>query len=481
MKKDINGKYINSHKLVNNFTKITLNDINSITSIKRDIKNLKIDIPNSNTGFNSINNISTKKLLNSKKFITLDEKNININTESIFSKREVTPNKKSKSKSKSKNKNEKTLYSKIIKHNNKPIKLIKDSNNIPKKEKKVTPEKNGLTKKSDIYKKKDKLLSVANFTDNINFNIYRKYNKNKRVFISKTGESNDSSNIINNNTYILSINNIDYSKGRNNIESIFLKKDNKTKKIMRIWKNSINCKTSTDINDENFFYNKKQTKYQNYLDKSKNVKKILKKINKSENKIIFNSYNNITNKNYVKRYKLKSEPKINIYRNRKSKNISYASDSNRTQNFLNKNIIIKKIKYYNLKIGKRDEINHQGNQNSNININNTKGIKHDYKNKKQIKHKKNNHLKEKENFLKEKSKSRMAFKSCDIFYIKYKKKKRSIKKISSPQKRINLNAINNKYNHSFIDNNSKTIHEKTNDIKYIKNKKAKSDVLRIRH
>jgi hypothetical protein len=425
MKKDINGKYINSNNLFKKFTKITLNDRNNITSIKRSIKNLKIDIPNSNTGFNSITNITTKKCINSKKFITLDEKNININTETIFSKREIIRNKKSKSK----NKNEKMLY---IKHNNKPIKLIKvnHNNNVPKKEKNVTPNKNRLTKKSDIYKKKDKLLSVDNFTNNINFNINRKYNKSKRLFISETGGSNDSSNIINNNTYILSANNIDYSKSRNNIKSIFLKKDNKINKNIQIWKNSINCKTYSDLNDENFYNNKKLTNYQNFLDKSKNVKKRVKKFNKSENKTIINPYSNITNKNYVKRYNLKSEPKINIYRNRKGKNISYANDSTRAKNFLNKNIIIKKIKYYNLKIGKRDEINHQENQNSNlnININNTKRIKQDYINKKQIKHKINNHLKEKEIFLKEQSKARKEFKSCDIFYIKYKKKEKKHKK-----------------------------------------------------
>ena len=442
MKKDINGKYINSHRFVKNFIKVALNDINNITSNKRINKRLKIDIPNSNNGFNSITNISTKKNINSKKFITLDEKNININTETIFSKREITPNKKSKSK----NKNEKTLYGAIIKKKNKPVKLIKDNNKISKNEKNVIPNKNRFTKKNNRYKEKDKLPSFDNFTNNIN---------------KKTGRSNDSSNIINNNAHILSINNINYSKSRNNIKSIFPKEDNKTNKFIYTWRNSINCKRYTNINDGIFYNNKKLTKYQNFLDNSKQVKKRVKRINKSENKIIFNSYNNSTNKSYIKRYKLKSEPKINIYRKREGKNIRDATDSTETQNFLNKNIIIKKVKYYNLKIGKRDEINQQKNQNSNININNSKKIK------------------EKENFLKDKPKERKAFKSCDIFCINYKKKRKNIKKISFPQKRINLNTINNQYNHSFIDNNSKTIHEKPNDIKYIKyikNKKAKSDV-----
>ena len=488
MNKDINGKYIKTSHLFKNFKKISLNHIKNISCFKKNFKVLKIDIPNSNICSNSINNLTTKNYNNTKNIITFDEKNnntnninININTEKIFIKKENTPDKKNKSKNKNEKKLNRTNTNKI----NKSRKLIKSNNNILKKKKNVTPNKNRLSK---IYNKgKEKLYITNNFTNksNVNFNVYNNYNKYKKI--STTTKNNNSTNKINSIIYILNKKNniknknVDCFISRNNIKSIFNKEENKITNSKKISFNSINCLTCTNRNEKNEFSKKKLTTYQNFVDKSKKFKNEKgKKIYKSENKIIFNSYNNIMNKNNEKCIKIKSEPKkINLSKKRIDlKNVNFTKDLIKSKYTTNKNsnIIIKRIKYYNSKNCCYENIQKEekNSNKANLKINYSKRIKLYNKNKKSIKYKTNNNSKDKNYPLNKKYNERKEYKSCEVSFHKLIKRKKVHKILHIKKNNINTFKIKNNPGNK---NSTKKIIKLSNNIKYyIKNKKIKTDI-----
>ena len=242
MKKDRKGKFFISNKLIKNNKKMTLNIKMDLSRRNKIIKNLKIDSLNLNSCLNAINNISSKRITNFKNYITSNESHTNINTATIFSKRENTE------------------YS----HNEKRY-----------------------SKRDDEYKEKDK-LSMANINNNrsIKFNVYKNYNKNKNFYlIPKTDRNKDYINTIKNT--FLNNKTVDFPKTRNNAKNIYNNENNCPKTI---WKDTINFKTNTNINAKNYYVNKKCNALQNNFDefqKSHKLKIESKiKLSKTKRKII---------------------------------------------------------------------------------------------------------------------------------------------------------------------------------------------------
>lgn len=443
MNKEIKCKLFCSSKQYPNYKNKTLNHIKNISNIKRNLKHLKIDILNSNICLNSINNgtnFANKNNNNTyKNILTLDPKlehnNIkNINTEILFSKREVTPLKKE------------NIRNKIITETNekgekKSIGLFIEGN-IYKNKTIVTPNKNRLTKK---YEKQNLYRINTNYS-----NIYKNYKKIKNYYIPKSSRnfdsSNSSKNKINNIIYILNkkneIQGIDYAKSRN---------DNKQfKKRLKNIQNSIKCKTSTDIKINNKIFSiKRKSIYQNLSTKSRILKE--RKF-KYKNPTTFNSDNNIINKISENKNKIKSEPKkINIILKKKEDKKSFV-DLIKEKEKEKKNIVIKKIKYFNLKKS------YENIQRKSHNINYSK--KNCFSNKAviQIKSKTNYNSKEKVKCSNDKSKIKKIFKSCDISLLKFKKKKKKDENISKKRfetLQTKSNNLNGKYHTLLNDNTNK--------------------------
>ena len=471
--KDNKEKIIFSNKLFPNLKKKTINHL------KRNHKNLKIKDPNSNYVLNSLNNgynLTTQNCINSKIYLTLDEKlennNKNINTEKIFYKKYYTSHKIIQ------NKNTKKILNRTnIKEDNKTLHI--ETNNS-KTKKNITPNKskNRLTKNND--KKNFYKLNISNNININNFNIYQNYNQIKKNNISKTSRNNDSSssgkNKINNIMYILNKKNnkssIKNNKSRNNIKLIYNKKNKKNN-----FNSSIDSKFS--YNDKNP-YKKKSINQQNCSHKSKIINKPKSKDSKIKirNLTVFNSNNNINNKSK----EIKSEPKkLNIIKKKKGAKIINFVDLIKSKENKNSNVIIKKIKYYNLNNVKNSK-NYEKETKNNIHI--IKGINNKVKEKLNIniniKSKTNNNSKEKKISYKNIKKNN---KSCDISLLKLKKKNKKNSKIMPIQLQLNnKKKFLQKNNPPFVGDNSCTkIVSVSNNIKEFFNKKEKKKIKKDMH
>ena len=458
-----NDKFDFSNKIFSNFKKTALNHIKNISSIKSSNKNLKIDVLNSNTQLNSINYQNMANTYKNENYF---------NTEKLFYKKEITPYKKNKDKS---------LDRTNTKEKKKIIKLYIRTNNNNSKNKKNSSNKCSLIKNINKNKNQNTLYISKNINNLNNFKKYKNYSQFNK-YISKTSRNNDSLNaniFLNKKSNNILINSF---KSRNNILSYYNIIDNKNKNFDKsnYSENSINYKAYRDIRNpynDNFFYFKKRTNiYKEYYTKSNNIinDSKEKKLEKIGNNTFFNYVKNITCKNRERerQYKIKSEPKkINILKKRKNqKNISELIKPKEIQN---KNIIIKKVKYYNIKNTKNYETL-QENKN-NIYNNFTKRNYYINKGKMQMKSRTNNNSKDKEktNIYKDKQKIKKLIKSCDIPLIKYKKRKKKSYRFLQLQLKSKKNNLLCQYNLFPNDNSSKKNVCLSKNIKDYFNKRKK--------
>ena len=436
-----NDKFDFSSKIFSNFKKTALNHIKNISSIKSSNKNLKIDVLNSNTQLNSINYQNMANTYKNENYF---------NTEKLFHKKEITPYKKNKDKS---------LDRTNTKEKKKIIKLYIRTNNNNSKNKKNSSNKCSLIKNINKNKNQNTLYISKNINNLNNFKKYKNYSQFNK-YISKTSRNNDSLNaniFLNKKSNNILINSF---KSRNNILSYYNIIDNKNKNFDKsnYSENSINYKAYRDIRNpynDNFFYFKKRSNiYKKYSTKSSKIinESKDKKLKKIGNYTFLHCEKNIIYKSKEKQYKIKSEPKkINILKKRKNqKNISELIKPKEIQN---KNIIIKKVKYYNIKDTKNYETL-QENKN-NIYNNFTKRNYYINKGKMQMKSRTNNNSKDKEktNIYKDKQKIKKLIKSCDIPLIKYKKRKKKSYRFLPLQLKSKKNNLLCQYN-LFPNNNS---------------------------
>jgi hypothetical protein len=460
-----NDEFVSSNKLFPNFKKISLNHIKNLFCIRKNLKSLRIDDNNSKNILNQINagNNLTTKYINSKND-TLDENynKMNINTEKIFPSKELALNR-----------NEQLIKEKILNKRNiiekKSLVKLRKNTHSPKSNKNNTPNKNRITNNYN-RNKFNKLLMRTSVNSS---EIFKKINtiyKIKKNNISKTSRNKDSPTFFKNkNNNIISILNkrndkslINAIKSRNNIKS-FCDKEETRNKISK------NSQISIYKNNVDSYFKKKSTIYQNYSSESKIImdsKSKTKKMKQIEYLSLFKSDNNIINKNKDKNFKLKSEPKKMILKKRKGKNKFVFNNAIRIiKTEESKNVIIKKIKYYNLKNIKNSDI---------IQKNYTKRSNYTKKEKINIRSKTNNNSIININSFSKKQNYRKDVKSSDISILKPKKKKKKI------HKKFPLELINKKkllernLNRVGDDNNYKKIIGVSKNIKnYFNNKKKK--------
>ena len=456
-----NDKFDFSSKIFSNFKKTALNHIKNISSIKSSNKNLKIDVLNSNTQLNSINYQNMANTYKNENYF---------NTEKLFYKKEITPYKKNKDKS---------LDRTNTKEKKKIIKLYVRTNNNNSKNKKNSSNKCSLIKNINKNKNKNTLYISKNINNLNNFKKYKNYSQFNK-YISKTSRNNDSLNaniFLNKKSNNILINSF---KSRNNILSYYNIIDNKNKNFDKsnYSENSINYKAYRDIRNpynNNFFYFKKRSNiYKKYSTKSNKIINDSKdkKLKKIGNYTFLHYEKNISYKNKEKQYKIKSEPKkINILKKRK--NQQNFSELIKPKEIKNKNIIIKKVKYYNIKNTKNYETL-QENKN-NIYNNFTKRNYYINKGKMQMKSRTNNNSKDKEktNIYKDKQKIKKLIKSCDIPLIKYKKRKKKSYRFLPLQLKSKKNNLLCQYNLFPNDNSSKKNVCLSKNIKDYFNKRKK--------
>ena len=463
MYKAIKRKKLFSDQICQNFNKKSLFQIKNLSNIKNHLKNIRIDDPNSKLILNQIkgSNITTK-YTNSKNN-TLDEKfennnKTNLNTETIFSRKELILSKRETIiKDKKLNKTNIIEKQKGIKIG---INTYSSKNN-----KNISHNINKLTKKYD----KDKFNKILLSNTINNFMIYKKNTNIKKDNISKKSRNKDSPDFYkyknNNNFYLLNKRNnkssVNAIKSRN-IKSIYITDELNKNKISINSGVSINYKSPTNLNnyykDKTFDIKKISTIYKHDISKPKN-----KKLRKTECLSFFNSDINIIKKNVEKNFQFKSEQK-RLKKKIKGNKKMEINDLIKTEENKRKNWVVKKIKFYDFK-------------KSDNNKNCERQSKYSKKEKTNIRSKTNTNSKKIINSFDKKPNKNKDFKSCDISLLRPKKRKKKKKII--PIKLNNKNLLKEKIFSLTNDSNCKKNIGISQNIKdyfhnKVKNKKKKN-------
>ena len=455
---EVNNKYISQYHKLSAFAskEIFLNKNKNITSIKKVLKHLKIEDPNSNirlTPKDNKNNLTSNNFTNSINSYIFDEKlnkrkkRKDICMTKIFSDEELSAYKCDSS-----NKNLQIAYSKR-KSNKKFIKKSYEENILKNKPlfKNVNSIKKAKLTKNFSHKKFKKLYIPISYHDSSIYDYYKKMKINNipKTTRNNNDSSNSSRNKVNNIIYILNKKSFKNSnKSKSNIESNNNKKDNKNKKYHKnsCNYNSIISHPTSNIKTSfsgNFFYIKKNLLF---FDKSSKYN-----LTKSDNYFINNKdelLNDFNTKNAsINKHK---EEKSNSNNNKK-KNINLIKFKKKTKmiNFLdlikNKNL---KIKNGNLndnifKFKSFDNFKNSFKNNSNFKKPNSVTSK----GKKLKKYKTNNNSIE--NLRKYKIHN--IFKSCNVSLLKKKKKINKILPLEITNKDKNFN---HKFTKNFINKTS---------------------------
>ena len=471
---NVNDKFFTKYNKYSTFIskRLLFNSFKDMSSIKKNIKNIIIDDPNSYirlTPKTKKKNLTTNNYTNFKNCFILDEKwNISKKRKKkcitkIFSDEELMAYKYDSS-------NKIKLSKNIVKKSNKKFKKKEYKGNTFKN-KQFSKNENRLKQNKLTKNHSNKKLQKLNINHSDNdFNIYNYYSKMKINNISKTSRSIDSSNSntikfknimykLNKNIFINS------HKSYNNIKSINNKKENKNLKVFKndYFCNSINYHTSSNNKTSFNAYMK------NYLPLFGNFSKYkLTKIGKNiYNKKIeflteFNTNNTTINKQKEEKFNATSKSKNTILNNKKKKSeiISFLD--------LLKNKNYKNINDSNLKSNDNSKKSNKSNNNY-IKKNSITN-----REKKKKKYKTGNNSRENVKVYKIEN----LFKSCNIPHLKKKKHLSKILPLELDDGSKNLKC---KFKTNFINNTDsrkdiELYKNFNNSINKIKNKKKISDI-----